>query len=150
MPRTTQTFGIGWLADDSMRMRVASAEGYLGIPLLVLAVALAVYAWSRRDWPSRLIRFLSVMLIFVLLAALGPEVRLEGHRVTGLPWAALWKLPIVHSAFPARFMVFAFLALAVMVALWLAGPSRQTVGALAACPARRRGHRRQHAVAEPA
>jgi hypothetical protein len=63
------------------------------------------------------------MLFLLLLGALGPMAHVEGQKVIRLPWARLWFLPIVRSAYPARLMVFAFLALAVMVALWLTRPS---------------------------
>jgi hypothetical protein len=42
-----------------------------------------------------------------------------------LPWALVWKLPLARSAFPVRFMVFGYLALAVMVARWLSAPLRR-------------------------
>jgi hypothetical protein len=120
VPQPGQTFGLSWLARDAARMQVASTGGYVGIPLLAIAVALAVCTW-----PRKITRFLSLLFAFIILAALGPALNVAGHQVTGLGWARFWYLPIVRSAFPARLMVFAFLALAVMVALWLAGPSRR-------------------------
>jgi hypothetical protein len=120
VPRPSETFGLSWLASYAARMPVPSAGGYVGIPLLALAVAMAVITWSRKAT-----RFLFVMFVLLVVIALGPVVHVEGRQVTGLPWARVWYLPIVRSAFPARFVIFAFLALAVMVALWLAGPSRR-------------------------
>lgn len=119
IPRAGQTFGLSWLARWSAPLPVPGKDGYLGLPLVALAVAVAITTWHRKST-----RFLTVMLVVLILAALGPEVHLDGHSVIGVPWARLWFLPIVRSAYPARFMVFAFLALAVMMALWLAGPSR--------------------------
>jgi hypothetical protein len=120
VPRAGQTFGLSWLARWSAPLPVPGKDGYLGVPLVALVVVVAVTTWYRKST-----RFLTVMLLVLVLAALGPEVHLDGHRVIGVPWARLWFLPIVRSAYPARFMVFAFLALAVMMALWLAEPSRQ-------------------------
>lgn len=120
VPRVGQTFGLSWLAHWSAPLPVPGKDGYVGIPLVALVVAVAVTTWHRKST-----RFLTAVLVVFILAALGPEVHLDGHRVIGVPWARLWFLPIVRSAYPARFMVFAFLALAVMMALWLAGPSRQ-------------------------
>jgi hypothetical protein len=37
----------------------------------------------------------------------------------GLPGSALARLPLLNKALPARFMLYAYLALAVMVAMWL-------------------------------
>jgi hypothetical protein len=119
VPRPTRTFGWGWLADSAALSPRQSKDGYVGIPLLVLAVALAV-----AGWPRKLIRFLLILLVVVIVFALGPTLSIDGHHIAGFPWHGLWFLPIARSAFPARFMVFAFLILAVMTALWLAGPPR--------------------------
>jgi hypothetical protein len=120
VPRRGQTFGLSWLASAAGHLRVASFDGYVGIPLLVLAVAFAVLCWSRR-----LTRFLVVMLVVVPLGALGPALYIGGRMVTSLPWAGLWQLPALRGGFASRLMVFAFLILAVMMALWLASPTRR-------------------------
>jgi hypothetical protein len=115
-----QTFGLSWLARYSARMPIVSGGGYVGVPLLALAVALTILTW-----PRKLTRLLFMLLVFFVLVSLGPALYVGGSRVTRLPWACLWALPIVHSAWPVRFMLFSFLVLAVMVALWLAGPSKR-------------------------
>ena len=121
VPRSSQTFGLSWLSAVADKLHEASFDGYVGIPLLALAVAFTVFYWSRR-----LTRFLAVMLLVVVVGALGPALYLDRRRmVTTLPWASLFQLPIVRGAFAARLMVFAFLILAVMVALWLGSPTRR-------------------------
>jgi len=115
VPSPGRTLGLSWLAHAAALPVAESADGYVGIPLLLMALALAVTTWS-----NKLIRFLAVMLVIVIVAALGPVAHLGGARLFGLPWAQLWHLPILRSAFPARLMVFAFLILAVMAATWLA------------------------------
>ncbi len=92
-----------------------SDAGYVGIPLLVVAVLLAVTGWS-----SRLVRFLACLLAIIIVASLGPALYFEGGRVITFPWFWVWQLPIVRNAYPSRLMLFAFLVLAVMAALWLA------------------------------
>jgi hypothetical protein len=118
IPRPGQTFGVHWLASSAAPLPIPGRDGYVGIPLLALVVALAIMMWSRR-----IARFLVVTLALLVLVALGPVLHVDGHQLTSLPWAHLWLLPVVRSAYPARFMVFAFLALAVLVAIWLAGPA---------------------------
>lgn len=115
-----RTFGLSWLARYSARLPIASGGGYVGVPLLALAVALTVFTWSKK-----LSRLLFLLLVLLILASLGPVLYVGRSRVTRLPWARLWALPVVHSAWPVRFMLFSFLVLAVMVALWLAGPSKR-------------------------
>jgi hypothetical protein len=120
IPRPDRTFGIGWLADVAQGPVRASEAGYVGIPLLVLVVLFAVTYWS-----SKMVRFLTCMLAFIVVAAFGPTISVEGRNIVGLPWGALWRLPILKNAYPSRLMVFAYLVLAVATALYLAGPARR-------------------------
>jgi len=121
VPRPTRTFRIGWLHHVSTRLPALTLAGYVGIPLLVLVLALAIWGWERR-----LTRFLVVMFVFSVLVALGPDITVGTLHSIPAPWAPLWKLPLVRSAFPVRFVVFGFLALAAMVAVWLTSPLRLT------------------------
>jgi hypothetical protein len=118
IPPHASSYGISWLAQAASGPRGVSGGGYIGIPLLALGVLLAVTGWD-----SRLVRFLSCMLIFIIVASLGPVLYLAGHATGQLPWAALYHLPIARNAYPARLMLFAFLVLAVATALWLARPA---------------------------
>jgi hypothetical protein len=120
IPRKSSTHGITWLAHLATGPAPISDAGYVGIPLLVLAVAFAVTHWS-----SRLVRFLTCMLGFVILASLGPALWVDGHRLGSFPWSPLWSLPIVRNAYPSRLMLFAYLILAVATALFLATPSKR-------------------------
>jgi hypothetical protein len=119
VPRPGSSDGISWLHHLAVGPLQTSAGGYVGIPLLLLALLLAVTRWS-----SRIVRFLTCMLFFILVASLGPVLYLQGSQVGNLPWHALWNLPIVRNAYPARLMLFAFLVLAVATALFLARPGK--------------------------
>jgi hypothetical protein len=121
VPRPGQSFGLSWLAHYSARLPVVSQGGYIGIPLLALAVALAVLTWSRK-----LTRLLAALLVFAILVSLGPVLNVGGGRAGRLPWAQVWSLPITRDAWPVRVMLIGFVVLAIMVALWLAGPSKRT------------------------
>ena len=120
VPRQTRTFGIAWLTHAAAEPSKVSEACYVGVPLLLLAVLLAVTSWS-----SKLVRFLSCMLAFIIVAAFGSALYVEGKDVVGLPWGPLWRLPILRNAYPSRLMLFAYLVLAVATALWLAGPARR-------------------------
>jgi hypothetical protein len=88
---------------------------YLGVPLLVMVAA---FGWVHRD---RLAARLSVIaFLFGAIAMLGTTLYVGGTR-TGvpLPWKAFAQLPFLKYAIPLRFSVFAFLAAAVIVGLWL-------------------------------
>lgn len=121
LPRPTRTFGIGWLRHASLRLPELTLAGYVGIPLLLLVLGLALWSWERR-----LTRFLVIMFVFSVLVALGPDLTAGTLGAIPAPWALLWKVPLARSDFPVRFMVFGYLALAVMVATWLATPLKLT------------------------
>lgn len=118
VPRQGQTFGLSWLTSHAA-WAGPDADGYIGIPLLVL-----VTTWAIITWSSRFTRFLVAITVLILLGAFGPAVQIVGWSIR-LPWQRLWYLPLARSSYPARLMTFVFLALAVMVALWLASPSRR-------------------------
>jgi hypothetical protein len=120
IPRPQRTFGLSWLRHLANQPVHTSAAGYVGLPLLVLAILLAVTRWR-----SKLVRFLTCMLAFITVAAFGPVLYVDGSQAARLPWASLWELPILRNAYPSRLMLFAFLGLAVATALWLAGPAKQ-------------------------
>ena len=94
-----------------------STAGYIGVPLLILVVLLAM-----RTWRNRLVRLLTCMVVLICIASLGPVVYVQGRPLVRVPWAGLYNLPIVRDAWMSRLMVFAFLALAVATALWLSRP----------------------------
>lgn len=95
-----------------------SEEGaYLG-PLL-----LVVLLFAARAWRTLAGRLLLGSLALIVLASLGPALRLAGTRTIPLPWALTTYIPLVRMALPGRFMLHAWLVLGVVVALWLAAPS---------------------------
>jgi hypothetical protein len=119
IPRAGQTLGAGWLATLSKALPGPSDAGYVGIPALLIVAAVAVWMWS-----SRLGRFLVVMFAVVLALAIGPVLVIGTTRVGSVPWSRLWLLPLARSALPNRFTLFGGLLLALIVAVWLAAPTR--------------------------
>jgi len=123
IPQPGRTFGITWLAHAAAfasGLNNLPTASYVGIPLLVLVVLLAVTTWQ-----SRLVRFVCCIVVIAIVASLGPVVYREGHPVATVPWSGLFHLPFARNALPVRLMVFAYLALAVATALWLAGPAKR-------------------------
>jgi hypothetical protein len=113
-------FGLTSLMRYSHRLRLIGTENYAGIPLIVILLMLAVFAWRKRiTW------LLLVGFVFVIALAVGPHVVVTSfsHTYT-LPWAGLWELPFARSAEPTRFIVFGVLVLAIALALWLAEPAK--------------------------
>lgn len=119
VPRPKNVGSTVWLQHLAAGPHPISAAGYVGIPLLVMAILLAVTRWS-----SRLVRFLTCMLAFIIVASLGRVLYVEGHQIFIMPWSSLWNLPIVRNAYPARLMLFAYLLLAVATAMFLSRPAK--------------------------
>ena len=86
---------------------------------LVIALALAAFAWA-----NRLTRLLVTGLVLVLALAVGPELIIDGHVRGPVPWGELWHLPFAVSSEPVRFLIFANLLFAMIVAVWLGMPAR--------------------------
>ena len=89
-----------------------------GILLLVIVLALAVLTWS-----SRLTRLLVIFFVLIVALAIGAHPIIGTKHLGPVPWAPLWSLPIARSAEPVRLMLFGYLVLAIIVAVWLAFPT---------------------------
>jgi hypothetical protein len=74
---------------------IYEAGGYIGIPLMLI-----VAAFARRR-------------------SLGPFLIVAGRPLLLAPGAVLLIVPLIGKALPARLMLYAFLALAPMTAMWL-------------------------------
>jgi hypothetical protein len=120
LPASSKMFGLTPLIRYSNNLRAGGIENYVGIPLIVILLLLAVFTWrSRITW------LLVIGFVFAIGLAVGPQVVVTSVRHTyTLPWAGLWKLPFARSAEPTRFIVFGVLVLAIALALWLAAPAK--------------------------
>jgi hypothetical protein len=107
----------------------------IGLPVLVI-----VTLFARRRWRTAGGRFLIAALVLTVLASLGPELTVGGHRVVPiptpfghetvtLPGVGTKFLPLFDNALPVRFALYTSLAVAMIVALWLASRPRRDVWA---------------------
>jgi hypothetical protein len=113
LPRHDRLLGMNWWA--AAAAHDLSATTYLGIPLLVILVLLAVFGWSRR-----VTRFLVIGFVIVVAFAAGPNLIVDGQQLFPLPWGGMWNFMFLRSAEPIRFFLFGYLAIALALALWLA------------------------------
>ena len=125
---------VGWESFVGISARFSGNIGeqgaYLGFPLLAIVL---LFAWEeRRTFAAK---FLPVFLGVVMVATLGPKLHIKGKEEFALPWKPFSTLPLAKYALPGRFMVYAFLALAVLVALWLASARTSAVAKWALVPA---------------
>ncbi|MGO8685718.1 MAG: hypothetical protein ACLQT7_00840 [Candidatus Dormibacteria bacterium] len=94
---------------------VSDSSVYVGVPMLLLAVF--VVAWLRR-WV--LVMVAAVTLVSAMVFSLGGHLLLHGvPSGIVLPWDVVDHLPVFDNILPVRLMVFAYLALGILIALWL-------------------------------
>jgi hypothetical protein len=104
---------------DPMPSLPQDDTAYIGIALLAV-VALFLIRFRRQRWAWGLVGF----AVLVAVLALGPVLYVAGRKTTlTMPQAQMAELPLIQHALPERFPAYMFLALAVIVALWLAQAS---------------------------
>jgi len=116
VPTRLVAVGAGWAPGIAAHFDGNDAErgGYLGLPVL------AVVAWfAVKRWRSPRGRFLTLAFLAAAVASIGTSLRVDGRRVTPLPWGQLARLPVFNNVLPARLALFTSLAAAVIVALAL-------------------------------
>ena len=101
--------------------------GYIGVPLMLIPVAFA-----RRNRVEGWARALVTVLIVAVILSLGPFLVVGGRPIVPLPGLLLGAMPLIGKALPVRLMLYAFLALAVITALWLSDSAVPRWGRVAA------------------
>jgi hypothetical protein len=96
--------------------------GYLGLPLIII---LAAFTWqSRRTEAGAL---LLVLLLVFITASFGPQLWFAGAFTSmKLPWIVFLHLPLIHSALPSRFALYAALVTAIIASWWISNGSETT------------------------
>jgi len=83
-----------------------------------------VFALSA--WRTAAGKLLIGAFLVALVASLGPVLKLSGPTGIPMPWKLFMKLPLIHRALPGRFIMYAFLALAVALAVWMTTAKRSS------------------------
>jgi len=100
---------------------------YLGVVLIVF-----VEIFRRRFWPAPAGKFLTILFLAIIVAALGPTLHIAGVQGLPMPWAIFQRLPLIENILPVRFMMYAFLILGVMIAMWFASSAARPLTKCAA------------------
>lgn len=116
----TPLTALGWESFDelwsSLTGDISEQAGYFGLPLIAMMFGFA--AAYRRTVAGRL---LITVLVAAVVLSFGPTLHVAGKNTLGaMPWRPLGNLPLLEFVLPARLMVYAWLAAAVMASLWLA------------------------------
>jgi hypothetical protein len=94
---------------------------------------LLMLAYSFPNWRKPLPRVMVLSFLIIVLASLGPTLHIAGMASIPLPWSICTWLPLLDKALPGRFMMYAFLDAALIVAVYLAAsphPIGKVLGAL--------------------
>ena len=98
----------------NFRAGVTESGAFLSEPLLVIA---ALYA--QRHWREPIGKLLVDSLVVICALSLGERLQVEGVDKVNFLWAAALHVPLISKALAARFSLYAFLVLAIILALWL-------------------------------
>ncbi len=115
---------------------VLDSSVYIGVPLLVLAAALTVR--MRRN---PVVAASAVTLVCAMVLALGGRLTIDGSATRiPLPWLVAQHVPLLQSLLPVRLMLAGYLALGIILAVFLdrvleASPRWRTAGLIAAAVA---------------
>lgn len=106
-------------ATDAVTFRLpgnsAERSGYLGGPLLLLTIGMAVWWWSRP-----VVRTAALLACFTAVLSMGAALYVGGHRTTiQLPWAAVRGLPVMESIIPARIAMYTALFVGLLLAVFV-------------------------------
>src|SRR5262249_35708857 len=109
--------GSVWTHALAARLRTKCGErgASLGLPLLVIVGWFAALRWRTAAG-----RFLLAGFAIAVVASLGRVLWVGGHQFVSLPWRWVASLPFLVNTTPARFSLYASLAVSVMVAIWAA------------------------------
>jgi hypothetical protein len=89
--------------------------GYVG-PVLVLVAVLGVVRWRRERW----VWIVVIGIGAAIVLAFGARLTIGGDERWTMPWQALTHLPLIRLALPTRIVVYAWLGVAVLAALFVA------------------------------
>jgi hypothetical protein len=122
LPTQVTWLGHSWFKDTTSKFTnftPSEAGAYVGPVLLAIVAAFAITRWRR---PAT--RVLVPVIGVCYLLSLGTQLHWGGDdKGIWMPWSLLHPLPILDHVISTRFWAFALLAIAIVVALWLAEPS---------------------------
>ena len=129
-PSTANLVGLlSPLRDLCGASSVYEAGAYMALPMMLILVSFGHLHWN--EWRTRL---MVNLFLIVSIASLGPELNISNHRPIPLPWAIVSHLPLMDKALPARFSIYAFLLLSIILSLWLDDSAvRKSIRAVGGC-----------------
>jgi hypothetical protein len=117
VPTDVTWLGHWWF--EGMASNWREAKAYVGLVLIGIVIAFGVANWRRLAT-----RVLILLIAICYVLTLGTSLHVGGED-TGvwMPWALPHGLPIFDHVISSRFWVLALLAMAIVLAMWLAEPT---------------------------
>jgi hypothetical protein len=119
----TETVMLGTARAATEVTRTFQGDIYENGAYLGIAIVLFLEVFRRRYWRKPVGKFLTILFVVLVIAAMGPTLHVMGRPGIPMPWAIVGRLPLISIGLPVRFMMYAFLVVAVMAAMWLATSS---------------------------
>ncbi len=119
----TQTIMLGTARaavtiSQNFKAGISENGAYLGV-----ATIFFIEIFRRRYWRQPVGKFLTILLAVLAISAMGPSLHVAGRQGFWMPWAVVGRLPIVSIVLPVRLMMYAFLVVTVMIAMWFSSSS---------------------------
>lgn len=116
--------GLKFMGVLSRRIRFGcEPAAYMGVlPVIAIWLALGRRANSSKEF--QLERYLVLLLTVIILLALGPVIHVAGAAIAPGIWLPALFFPIINNTLPARFILYGFLVLSIVSALWLSDRRR--------------------------
>ena len=95
---------------------------YLALPLIAIVVL-----FTRENFREPVGRVLIDLVVIICILAMGTRFVIAGHPTVAAPWMLFAQFPLMQKILPVRLMMYVFLVLAVIVAMWLSSDARPSL-----------------------
>jgi hypothetical protein len=100
--------------------------GYVG-PVLIIAALGGLVRWRRERW----VWVVTFGVLLSIVLALGAHLTISGDPHWVMPWQLFTHLPLIKLALPTRIVVYAWLGISVLVALFVVPREREEPAVIA-------------------
>ncbi len=119
IPTGGQAFSPSWTEeitkDFSSACCPAEQNSYLGFPLLLFAVVVTV-----RWWNKPIVRFAAALSAVLVVLSMGPNLHIGGSiSALAMPFRVIADLPVFGNIIAVRLMLYVYLLVAILVAVWV-------------------------------
>jgi hypothetical protein len=89
--------------------------------VLIIAALGGLIRWRRERW----VWVIAFGVLLSIVLALGARLTISGDQHSVMPWQLMTHLPLIKLALPTRIVVFAWLGIAVLIALFVVPRERE-------------------------